>query len=168
MIRAVGLDLSEREARSHELIASDRTRIEGRFWSRVDLALPSLCWEWQGARDDHGYGRFTIIRGHQDMAHRVAFFLTRGVIGLNLVLDHLCRVRWCVNPCHLDPVTQGENSRRGIAGVVSRRRQLAITHCPKGHAYDDINTGFRLDGRRRCRTCDADRSRDARRLVVAS
>jgi predicted DNA-binding transcriptional regulator AlpA len=73
---------------------------------RVAIA-DSGCWEWTGNRDQFGYGRY---RGKS--AHRLVFVLMVGTIPDGLHLDHLCRVRRCVYPVHLEPVTQAENNRR--------------------------------------------------------
>ena len=76
-----------------------------------------------------------------------------GPIPQGLQLDHLCRVRACVNPWHLEPVTALVNSRRSSAGAVSAARQLAIAECPNGHPYDTENTCRAKNGARRCRAC---------------
>lgn len=78
------------------------------------LVTPSGCWEWQGELNRNGYGR-VWIEGRRLMVHRVVWELLRGPIGEGLVLDHLCKVRCCCNPDHLDPVTQRENVHRGDA-----------------------------------------------------
>ena len=82
-----------------------------------------------------------------------------GPIPEGLVIDHLCRVRDCVNPAHLDVVTTGENTRRGLRGVLT-------THCPKGHAYDELNT-FIHHGSRDCRACARERKRLLRTKVAS-
>ncbi len=93
------------------------------------------CWIWAGDRDSHGYGR-VHLDGESHYAHRWVYEREIGAIPAGLVLDHLChtldrlcagsacRHRLCVNPTHLEPVTLGENSRRGgqrwaIGGVLA-------------------------------------------------
>jgi hypothetical protein len=77
-------------------------------------------------------------------AHRFAYEELVGPIPEGLTLDHLCRNPPCVNPDHLEPVTQAENRRRAAA---------AITHCPQGHEYDEKNTRIDSKGARVCRAC---------------
>ncbi len=85
-----------------------------RFWAKVDKS--GDCWLWSGALNDRGYGIFAVGTPPKDAirAHRWAFENTVGVIPDGLQLDHLCRVRHCVRPDHLEPVTTQENTRRGI------------------------------------------------------
>jgi hypothetical protein len=78
-----------------------------------------------------------------------------GPIPDGLVIDHLCRVRHCVNPAHMEPVTDRENVFRGFA---------AITHCPKGHEYTADNTYIPPStGSRECRRCRAEQRRKYKR-----
>lgn len=110
----------------------------------------SGCWLWVGALFKSGYGAFRKD-GKASYAHRVSYELYKKTpIPSGLHLDHLCRVTCCVNPDHLEPVTPGENSGRGNAGLEQSKR----THCPYGHAYDDVNT-YRNSSRinRECRAC---------------
>jgi hypothetical protein len=77
-----------------------------------------------------------------------------------MVVDHICRVRHCVNPDHLEAVTQRENVRRGekgMKGMVTGAMNRAKTECLRGHEYTDINTMTKKDGARSCRQCRADR-----------
>lgn len=93
--------------------------------------------------------------GERKVVHRIAYELLVGPIPDGLQLDHLCRVRNCVNPDHLEPVTGQENMRRGYFGTK--------THCPNGHAYDEANTYIFSNTRgrhRQCRTCTNQRTRD--------
>ncbi|MGW4028263.1 HNH endonuclease signature motif containing protein [Streptomyces sp. NPDC004838] len=106
------------------------------------------CWEWTGSRGTNGYGSFPVP-GLTAQAHRAAYLLLAGPIPPGLHLDHLCRNRRCVNPDHLEPVTQAENNRRAGA---------ARTRCAQGHAYTEANTYRRRTGRRNCRQCNRDRA----------
>ena len=110
----------------------------------------SGCWLWVGYIAVNGYGRFNVTRDgirKRFPAHRVLYEYKRAPIPSGLQLDHLCRVHSCVNPDHLEPVTPGENVRRGM----SPQRQRSKTHCPYGHPYSPDNTYLR--GPRRWRTC---------------
>jgi hypothetical protein len=123
---------------------------------------PSGCWIWIGSIDQYGYGRLSsrlsVKRGGlSSHAHRITWTLLRGEIPEGLQIDHLCRVRRCVNPDHLEPVTPLENQRRGIAGQVVRARHLARTHCVNGHEFTPENTRIdrsRKYPRRCCKTCE--------------
>lgn len=112
------------------------------------------CWLWRAAINRGGYGVFwereykrTVI------AHRFAFQYLIGPVPPGLDLDHLCRVRNCVNPAHLEPVTRRVNLSRGIGDRLRSERAKAQTHCLRGHLFDEENTAYKSDGARRCRTC---------------
>lgn len=104
------------------------------------------CWDCRIGTSD-GYGRFRF-NGRMTMAHRVAYEAYCGPIPDGFQIDHLCRNRRCINPAHLEVVTQQENIRRGIA------RCAKITHCPDGHPYSDDNTYRDKNGKRHCRQCN--------------
>jgi len=100
--------------------------IEERFWSKVDKVSSSTgCWIWTSTIDPQGYGRFHIgARGAAKRgAHRVAYELAIGPISDGLTLDHLCRVRRCVNPAHLEAVTLKVNILRGEGAVARQVRR---------------------------------------------
>lgn len=85
-----------------------------RFWPYVDTSRGAdTCWPWHGPeRFESGYGHVSW-QGHLTPAHRVAWTLEWGLdLPYDLVVDHLCQCKWCVNPDHLEPVTRGENNRR--------------------------------------------------------
>lgn len=123
---------------------------ERRFWSKVALPNGEGCMLWAGGLDAKGYGRFVLAR-RRAKAHRVSYTLAYGPIPDGLVLDHLCRVRNCVAPGHLEAVTSRENTLRG---ETLPARHLAKAHCPQGHPYNDKNT-YIYKGWRRCRACRA-------------
>lgn len=113
------------------------------------------CWEWVAAlRGVKGYGSFTL-NGRSTQAHRASYTLLVGPIPDGAVLDHLCRNRKCVNPEHLEPVTDRENILRGD-GVAAHNAQK--TSCKNGHAFTPENTLTHKSGRG-CRQCGRDRSR---------
>lgn len=140
-----------------------------RFWNKVS-APTSLdgCLPWMAYRDRYGYGKINMggRKGRVEFAHRVAFRALVGEIPDGKVLDHLCRNTSCVRPDHLEPVTQGENTRRGDAGA----HQAAKTHCPAGHPYSGANLYVRTlptgTKNRICRACK--RERAAARMKEAS
>ncbi len=121
------------------------------------------CWLFCATRNHRGYGRFGYL-GKVESAHIVSYLLAVGPYDrTRLEIDHLCRVRCCVNPEHLEPVTRRVNQLRGfsVAGIYARR-----THCKHGHEYTPENTFFRphKPNARLCRICDKRRALE-RRLV---
>lgn len=86
------------------------------------------CILWLGTVDPKGYGRIHAGRSGR-LAHVVAYEDAIGPVPDGLVLDHKCRVRCCVNPLHLEPITQGVNVRRGNAG--GDRRSVEFRATPK-------------------------------------
>lgn len=124
--------------------------------SRVERT--ATCWLWTGYVKDNGYGSLTID-GRTQYAHRLVYAETVGPIPEGAELDHLCRVRHCVNPEHLEPVSKAENCYRGASIPGQRHRQ---THCQHGHEFTPENTAISKRGHRRCRRCDAARARRVR------
>ena len=130
-----------------------------RLLSRLRVT-PSGCWMINDLPlDSSRYSQINDGSGRHVPAHRWTYEHFVGSIPDGLQIDHLCRVRTCVNPDHLEPVTCQENIRRGIQPTTARDFQLAKTHCSRGHAYDGANTYVTPKGKRDCRTCrnDADR-----------
>lgn len=136
----------------YEYITEQRIKI---FWSKVNKhggtpsCRPELgpCWLWTASRK-LGYGRM-VFDSINILAHRLAYELLVGPIPSDLQLDHLCRVRHCVNPAHLEPVTRHINILRG-EGVSARNARK--THCQNGHPFNQSTTLF-YRGTRRCRVC---------------
>lgn len=123
-----------------------------RFRAKYDVS-PEGCWLWQAATYPNGYGQFWNGKRGQ-LAHRFAYETMVGPIPEGLDLDHLCRVRACVNPAHLEPVTRRENLLRG---ETLPARHAARDECRKGHAYTPENTRTYPGRGRQCRACDRDR-----------
>lgn len=111
-----------------------KTTIE-RFWAKVDRRNDNECWAWTAGTADHGnarYGQFHIA-GRTVSAHRAAYTLLVGMIPDGLQIDHLCRNTLCVNPAHLEAVTQRENILRAIRPRhvgAERRSAPAATSSP--------------------------------------
>ena len=132
--------------------------VEERLWPRV--VVTGCCWYWTGAKIPTGYGSIRH-QGKAKMVHRVAYEILVGPIPEGLELDHLCRVRNCVNPDHLDPVTHQVNVSRGRTGHSSGPRQ---THCKRGHSFTEENT-YMHNGKRHCRACKALRKQESKELA---
>lgn len=108
-------------------------RLPPRFWEKVEFTTDA-CWIWTAACMKNGYAVYHPIpsgprKGEVALAHRVAFEALVGPI-MKETIDHLCRVRSCVNPSHMEPVSRGENVLRGISPAAMHARQ---THCYRGH-----------------------------------
>lgn len=130
------------------------------------------CWLFRTVSKS-GYSNFGINKKKAVRAHRYAYELYKGKIPEGLEIDHLCSVKNCCNPEHLEAVTAKENTRRAwqrgdakihpkhirlragrIANAAAVAKKLAMTHCKKGgHPYDEANTIWRKKGGRECRAC---------------
>jgi hypothetical protein len=123
-----------------------------RFWAKVQRGSDIECWLWTGAVGSHGYGNFWTGQRYA-RAHRYAYELIRGPIpegdGCRTVLDHRCRNTLCVNPRHLDPVSDKVNIHRGVSPSAIN---VTKTHCPAGHPYDYVRPATSRGGRD-CKTC---------------
>jgi len=111
----------------------------------------SGCWLWTASLDSKGYGAVRV-NGVLHRAHRLVYALLRQPT--DMTIDHLCRVRCCVNPDHLEPVTSLENFLRG-----NRNGNTLKTHCLRGHAFTVENTYQFYEGERLCRECQRERVR---------
>lgn len=131
--------------------------IEQRLFPRIDAS--GDCWIWTGHRNNRGYGVIGVGRGKQ-YVHRLVYELLVGPIPAGLQLDHLCRVRACANPDHLEPVTPRENGMRGYAPSMVAAR---TNRCRRGlHDLVEGNLYYQASGRL-CKAC-----RDARRRAEYS
>lgn len=132
-----------------------------RFWEKVQPSTENFyegtpCQEWQSAQDESGYGRFWAY-GQMFPSHRWAWFQRNGELPPEIVIDHLCRNPPCVNVAHLEPVSIGENQRRGVKG-------WGRGTCQRGHDItdpDNIRT-IKSNGERFCHLCRMELQRERR------
>lgn len=139
--------------KSGELALLPKRTLEERLFANI-TEDQSGCWLWTGTIVGTGYGHLHW-QGRGRPAHRLMYEFMVVEIPEGLDLDHLCRVRECVNPWHLDPVTRRVNIVRGDAP----RLQRGKTHCPHGHEYTVENT-ILYRGSRFCLTCKRERARE--------
>lgn len=116
-----------------------------------DHGYTTPCWIWQGGKDRLGYGLINRLE-HSGVAHIWFYKRAKGPIPEGLELDHLCRVRACVNPDHFEAVTHEENILRGVSPTAINARK---THCDHGHKFTPENTYVRPSNTRtrECRIC---------------
>lgn len=119
-----------------------------RFNEQIMPVTESGCILWIGNCLPKGYGHFSM-NYKKIYPHRFAYELERGPIPKGMTIDHLCRVRCCVNVNHMEVVTRGENTLRGesVSGINSRK-----THCIRGHEFIGDNIITYKTGKA-CRTC---------------
>lgn len=117
------------------------TALDERFWSKVQIDAGG-CWRWTASHTENGYAQYYAGRGQSKIAHRFAYEALVGPVPDGHDLDHLCRVRDCVNPKHLEPVLRAENLRR-----------IPLkSHCKWGHELTPENV--RMEGTaRKCIAC---------------
>lgn len=115
------------------------------FWAKVAGDDPLGCWLWGGGKTAGGYGVFGS-HGTQTTAHRWAYEALIAPIPEGLHIDHLCRVRACVNPWHMEPVPPSVNTAR-------RPMPPLKTHCVHGHPFNEQNTYYQ-GTKRTCRECN--------------
>lgn len=144
------------------MVRQRRSRSLAERFERLYEVDESGCWLWRSKINQAGYGMIWggIELGRELRAHRVAYELHVGPIPDGLTIDHLCRVRHCVNPDHLQAVTRGTNVLRGASGPAANARK---THCKRGHEFTPENTYVTKAGYRNCRACMAMWQRELRR-----
>lgn len=121
-----------------------------RFASKVKWSL-NKCLLWNGPINPvSGYASPFMGFGRTQAAHKWLYETLVGPVPKGFDLDHKCRVRHCVNPNHLEPVTRKENVRRGHGGRRFKAYQIV---CKRGHTLDETNTYTRPSGERSCREC---------------
>lgn len=148
-----------------------------RVWRRVERHGPAECWPWRGSLQK-GYAVLTVRFPEGRRTAKVSRLVYEDVVGPipdGLHLDHVCHTkddaceggptcehRRCLNPRHLEPVTQAENTRRAARNLGAANRAKAA--CPSGHPYDAENT-YVYEGRRYCMECNRIKCRNRRPLA---
>lgn len=130
-------------------------------YAAEDMGYETPCWIWKGSISPYGYAQVSV-HGRQHRAHRLAYQTTYGDIDTALVIDHKCEQKNCINPDHLEPVTQLENvarhyrKRYGTGRIL--RENVCDLYCPHGHRITAANIKIitRENGRKAplCRICD--------------
>lgn len=121
-----------------------------------DAEVEGDCWIWTGDLMPNGYGKYAIQGKRVRAVHRILWEVYNGQeVPAGLELDHLCRVRSCCRPGHLEPVTHAVNTQR--QAHYNRGKDT----CPKGHPYTPENT-ITSGGRRWCKTCRAEQRASTR------
>jgi len=142
------------------------------------VVLDGSCWRaTKGIRKD-GYCQIQLTgkRAPKVLGHRLSYEHFVGPIPDGLQLDHVrergCQFRSCINPAHLEPVTQAENMRRGTQAERAREYFDALwtdrTHCPNGHELAVVGITVESGtGHRQCRACDLAQRRETYRRAMA-
>lgn len=124
------------------------------FWARV-LKAPS-CWIWLLSKNHKGYGEYGF-RGVTVACHRFSWVLANGPIPPDLQIDHICRVRHCVNPDHLRLLRPEQNA------LLSPKHNAFKAYCPAGHPYTPGNTYLKRRSNGFERVCKLCKSASERR-----
>ncbi len=136
-----------------------------RFWRKVNKksgifgesnSYPTECWVWTAGLNNNGYSQFwDNVKKQMIVGHRFIYEYINGLVTNDLDLDHLCRVRHCVNPDHLEKVTHKENVLRGKGFTAINARKI---FCINGHEFTNENTYLgKSNPGRNCRQCIRDK-----------
>jgi len=136
-----------------------------RFDRKVEPVTESGCWIWTASVNHDGYGQFRRGNGKTCGAHKFSYEKHRGPIPPGMELDHLCRVRPCVNPYHLEPVSHKKNCLRGVGPTAVNAVKTA---CINGHLFTPDNTKPNsYPGTRDCRICIRRRNSEYKKRLRA-
>lgn len=139
-------------------IQPKRRPILERFFDRVFFEPNTGCWLFDGSQSPDGYAYFYVADRKMKVAHKFLYEREVEPVPDGMELDHLCLVRCCVNPQHLEVVTHAENVRRAQVRNYNRNK----THCRRGHPYSGYNLTVTSNGERSCKTCRRDDMRRSR------
>lgn len=125
---------------------------EDRLQRLYHLDSASGCLVWDGAVNHAGYGHFRSASGKTVRVHRYLYEREFGLLPKDVVLDHVCGRRNCIELSHMEPVSQRENIRRGKRSTLVHHNTKK-THCIRGHQFTSLNTAITSQGYRRCKVC---------------
>ena len=162
-------------APSDQSAQQQKSPLLSRFMDKVATEPSTGCWLWTGALSSDGYGSFRAW-GKAVLAHRFSYEAFRGALPPypQYEADHVCRVRSCVNPFHLEFVKHHENVKRGNLNLVAKKVSGSKTHCKFGHEYTKENTYLfmRSHGLQRqcviCRKAASDKSNAKKKLAKSA
>jgi hypothetical protein len=120
------------------------------FWNKVEKT--DTCWLWTSGLNSAGYGQYSL-KNKRILAHRYVYENMVGSLIDGLVIDHTCRNIICVNPSHLEQVTQSENVIRSLPFRKKQVPRKDKTHCQNGHKYTAENTIILYSDLRICGDC---------------
>lgn len=125
--------------------------LKAKLLSKIAIDQLTGCWLWTDYIRPNGYAYMRIGRKAQPAIHRVSYKLFKGEIPENYHVHHLCGVKHCCNPEHLE--LQLPSQHQSL-------HRSHITHCPKGHPYDEENT-YKAPGTnaRQCKKCQRERTK---------
>ncbi len=137
----------------------DLSVLPSRILEKISFEPMSGCWIWTASLNHDGYGMvWDGTLGKHTSAHRLVYRLLQDDIDQELELDHLCRLRCCVNPDHMQQVSHRENVLRGVSVIADRAQS---THCKHGHLLSGDNlrmrektVGYTKYQTRVCRECN--------------
>lgn len=134
----------------------EQENLHKKFWGFVTKnSNEKGCWEWQRGRANNGYGQVRYFNRNW-RTHRLSWFLTYGNLPEKpLILLHSCDNRICVNPSHLRVGTTYDNMQDKVKRGRSSKLSELMTHCRKGHLFDERNTHTRIIKGYKIRVCRA-------------
>jgi hypothetical protein len=129
---------------------ADKPLLNDRLWAQSKQDVTTGCQLWTGTLHKDGYGQIKVNRKTR-LAHIVSYELAIGLVGDGLELDHLCRVRRCIQPTHIEPVTNLVNIMRGHSPMAVA---LLTGFCQRGHEFTPENSIIKSSGgQKQCRAC---------------
>lgn len=153
---------SHRHSQRHSMEIDNPSRVL-RFWTKVIVGTKDECWIWTGSKDKKGYGSFRVAKDKCNKAHIFSWVLHFGLVPKGLHVDHKCENESCVNPFHLQLLTNEKNNEKSSSPSAENKRK---THCHRGHPFEGDNLYVEPNGRRVCLTCKGARETERRKRAA--
>lgn len=123
------------------------------FYKKI-IKADNGCWNWTGYKNEQGYGSFCTVLYNETLAHRVSYNLhNKFKLPKSLCVLHKCDNPSCVNPDHLFIGDRDLNNKDRAKKGRTITPNMNLTHCKRGHHFDESNTIIRKNGTRLCRKC---------------